>query len=177
MKISQVTRRDLVDALLVENINWSGRLEEPEFLSRLFDLSALPSTDGRFDNAAGDIWQHRVNNPYDWESNWVFFDRRFNLMNGDDDLFLRFLCETVHPVVRPDVTDADRLVQLYNSFLKNDGFQLIERSRISGKPVYVGRYIGVVGAPGIAFAKEALSGSDVTYVAQQNNANGSCCSF
>ena len=122
MKISQITRRDLVDAILVEKVNWAGRLEEPEFLSRLFDLSALPSTDSRFPDAAGDIWQHRINNPEDWEDDWVFYDRRFNLLNCDDEVLLRFLCETIHPVVRPDVTEAERLCQLYNSFLKMMGF-------------------------------------------------------
>lgn len=167
MKINQITRRDLVDAILVEKVNWAGRLEEPEFLSRLFDLSALPSTDSRFPDAAGDIWQHRINNPQDWEDDWVFYDRRFNLLNCDDEVLLRFLCETIHPVVRPDVTEAERLCQLYNDFLKNDGFQLVERARLSGKPIFVGRYVGVIGTPGISAAKEILSGSDVTYVAQQ----------
>jgi len=71
MKISPVTRRDIIDALGAENINWSGRLEEPEFLSRLFDLMSLPSTDHRFADAAGDIWKHRVNNS-DWNDDWVF---------------------------------------------------------------------------------------------------------
>ena len=167
MKISQVTRRDISNAILIERINWSGRLEENEFLSRLFDLSSLPSTDSRFRDASGDIWQHRVNNPQDWEDDWVFYDNRFNLMNCDDDLFLRFLCETIHPIVRLDATETERLCQLYNSFLKNDGFQLVEKTRISGKPVYVGRYVGVTGVPGVSTAKEVLSGTDATYVAQQ----------
>jgi AbiJ-like protein len=55
MNISQITRRDLVDAISVEKINWSGRLEEPEFLSRLFNLASLPSTDGRFKDAANSV--------------------------------------------------------------------------------------------------------------------------
>lgn len=167
MKISQITRRDLFDAILLQKVNWAGRLEEPEFLSRLFDLTAIHSTDDRFPNAAGDIWQHRINNPQDWDDDWVFYDHRFNLMNCDDEILLRFLCETIHPVVRPDVTEAERLCQWYNSFLKHDGFQLVERTRLSGKPVFVGRYVGVIGAPGISAAKETLSGSDVAYVAQQ----------
>ncbi len=77
-------------------------------------------------------------------------------MNGDDEVILRFLCETIHPVVRPDVTDAERLCQLYNRYLENDGFQLVEKTRMSGKLVFVGRYVGVVSAPGIAVAREAL---------------------
>jgi hypothetical protein len=96
MKITQITRRDIIDALTVEKISWNGRLEEAEFLSRLFDLAALSSTDRRFPDAAGDIWQHRVNN-LDWSDDWVFCDSRCNLMSGDDETLLRFLCETMHP--------------------------------------------------------------------------------
>src|SRR5436309_245617 len=105
MRISQITRRDIADAIIVE-VKWNGRLEESEFLARLFDLNSLPSTDGRFKNAEGDIWQHRVNNPEDWNDDWIFSDQRFNLMRCDDEVFLRFLCETIHPVVRADVTEA-----------------------------------------------------------------------
>ena len=166
MKISQITRRDIVDAIIVEKINWSGRLEESEFLSRLYDLQSLPSGDRRFSDAAGDIWQHRVNN-YDWEDDWVFYDRRFSLMTGDDDILLRFLCETIHPVVRPDITEAERICQLYNQFLKNDGYQLVEKTRLSGKPVFVGRFVGVVSTPGITSVRESLSGTDAGYIAQQ----------
>lgn len=83
-------------------------MEEPEFLSRLFNLGSLPSLDRRFQDVGGDIWQHRVNN-YDWDEDWVFYDSRFNLMNGDDETFLSFLCETIHPVVRPDPAEAERI--------------------------------------------------------------------
>jgi hypothetical protein len=147
MNISQITRRDIIDAFAVEKINWNGRLEEQEFLSRLFNLSSLPSHDPRFHDAAGDIWQHRINN-YDWDDDWIFYDARFNLMNGDDETFLAFLCETIHPVVRPDPIDAERICQLYNQYLINDGFRILEKTRLSGKPVFIGRYVGVGVTPG-----------------------------
>ena len=166
MRISQITRRDIIDAITVEQITWNGRLEEAEFLARLFDLGSLPSSDRRFPDAAGDIWQHRINN-LDWGDDWVFFNSRFNLMNGDDETLLRFLCETMHPVVRPDVTEAERMCQLYNQYLRNDGFQLVEKTRLSGKPVYIGRYVGVAAAPAIAAARDTLGGTDPGYVAQQ----------
>jgi hypothetical protein len=166
MKISSITRRDIIDSLVAEGVDWAGRLEESEFLSRLFDLQQLPSKDSRYDDAAGDIWQHRVNN-FDWDKDWVFYDDRFNLINGDDEVFLRFLCEMLHPVVRPDVTASERLCQLLNQFLSNDGFQLAERTRISGKPVYVGRFVGIGATPGVAAARETLAGMDPGYVAQQ----------
>src|SRR5262245_3754116 len=98
--ISEVTRRNIFDVLSVQQINWSGRLNEPDFLARIFDLEKMESTDGRFKNAAGDIWQHRINNPNDWEDDWVFTDKRFNLLKCDDEKFLSFLCEMIHPIVR-----------------------------------------------------------------------------
>lgn len=152
--------------MVADKVNWCGRLEESEFLARLFDLQSLPSTDGRFNNAEGDIWQHRVNN-FDWDDDWVFYDKRFGLLTGDDEVFLRFLCETIHPVVRPDVTESERYSQMYNQILQNDGFQLVERTRLSGKPVYVGRYVGIGATPGLSAAREVLGGTDPGYVAQQ----------
>lgn len=141
-------------------------MEESEFLSRLYNLASLPSYDSRFEDAAGDIWQHRVNN-YDWGDDWVFSDRRFNLMNGDDDAFLSFLCETIHPVVRPDPIEAERICQLYNQYLTNDGFQIVEKSRMSGKPIFIGRYVGLGVTPGVSAAKEMLGGTDPGYLFQQ----------
>lgn len=141
-------------------------MEESEFLSRLYNLSSLPSGDSRFKDAAGDIWQHRVNN-FDWDDDWVFYDPRFNLINGDDDVFMAFLCETIHPVVRPDPTDAERICQLYNEYLRNDGFQIVEKTRMSGKPVYIGRFVGVGITPAVTAAKVTLGGTDPGYLFQQ----------
>lgn len=166
MKISQFTRRDIIDAIVAEEINIYGRLEETEFLSRIFDLQQLPSTDPRFKDAAGDIWQHRVNND-DWNNDWVFYDIRFNLLHGDDEVFLRFLAEVLHPVVRFDSTEVERICQLFNQYLRNDGFQLVELTRLSGRPVFVGRYVGINSTPGLSSARETLAGTDPSYVSQQ----------
>lgn len=166
MKISEITRRDIIDSISVEGVNWWGRLEETEFLSRLFDLQTLPSEDARYKNASGDIWQHRVNNN-DWEDDWIFYDDRFNIRHGDDEIFLRFLCEMLHPVVRSDPTEAERLAQMFNQYLRIDGFELAERTRMSGRPIYVGRNIGIALIPGISAIKETLGGTDPGYVSQQ----------
>jgi hypothetical protein len=48
MKVTPLTRRDIIDAMTAEKVNWAGRLEEPAFLARLYDLESLPSTDSRF---------------------------------------------------------------------------------------------------------------------------------
>lgn len=89
-RISAITRRKLFDSIALSGLGWSGRLQEPDFLGRLYDLSSLPSTDTRYRDAHGDIWQHRVNNS-DWDDDWVFSDSRFNLTHGDDDVVLAFL--------------------------------------------------------------------------------------
>jgi len=138
MRISEITRRNIFDTLRVENVNWAGRLDEPDFLSRIFDLEQMPSYDSRFKNAAGDIWQHRINN-YDWDDDWVFTDERFNLLRCDDETFLRFLCEMIHPVVRGNAQEAEQLRQLFNQILAADGYEIVERSRILGYPVYAAR--------------------------------------
>src|SRR6266850_7403897 len=139
MRIDEAIRRDIFDALQVERINWSGRLEEPEFLARVFDLQRLPSTDHRFQDAYRDIWQHRVLNPNDWNDDWIFYDSRFNLLRCEDETFLSFLCETIHPVVCPDPGSAERLRQLYNRLLQPSGYELVERAQMGGRPVFSAR--------------------------------------
>lgn len=139
--ITEVTRRAILDFLAASGGGWSGRLSESAFLSRVYDLSKIRSTDPRFNNVEGDIWQHRVNN-YDWPDDWVFNDPRFNLLHAPDEDFLRFLCETAHPVVRPMTEDARLLVAEYNRHLTADGWSLVEGKAISGRPIFVPRMGG-----------------------------------
>jgi hypothetical protein len=136
--ITDVTRREIIDRLIAGNYDWAGRFNETDFLSRLYDLDKLPSEDYRFQTAAGDISQHRVRNS-DWERDWVFYDRRFNLLHRPDEEFLRFLCETVYPAVRPNTGEALELVELYNQQLRADGWELVRGKEISGRPVFMAR--------------------------------------
>jgi len=166
MKVSEVTRRDIFDALLVEGTRWSGCLEEPDFLNRIFDLRSMESYDGRFPSAYGDIWQHRVNN-YDWEDDWILSDRRFNLLRADDESFLRFLCEMLHPVVRRDVEEVERLRQSFNQCLKKDGYEIVERTRVSGRPVFAARLRVPSATKALDSVKETFVSVDANYVLQQ----------
>lgn len=130
--ITELTRRRILDLL---SANWSGRLDEVEFLRRLFDLEAMPSTDGRFSTASGDIYKHRIMND-DWDVDWVFNDPRFNIYGGTDEAFLRFIAETVHPIVRPDIDEMTELAGVFNEQLEIDGWRLVEVRQLSGRPVY-----------------------------------------
>lgn len=139
IKISEITRRNIFDFIQIEGFWWAGRLEEADFLSRVFDIEKLASYDSRFDNAAGDIWQHRINNPDDWPNNWIFNDERFNLLKCDDSIFLNFLCEMIHPLVRLDTSEVSKMVQLFNDNLGVDNFEIVEKTRVSNRPIFIGR--------------------------------------
>lgn len=141
-RISEVTRRAIFDDFRVTRISWSGGMAETEFLSRLYDLAALPSHDGRFDSMSGDIWQHRENN-FDWENDWVFTDSRLDLAAGPDEVLLRFLCETVHPAVRTNSEEVVVLVHAFNGHLAPDGWELVEGKPISGRPTYIAQHRSV----------------------------------
>lgn len=136
-EISRLTRQNIIDGLKIHGVNWSGKLDEVEFLRRIYDLEAIPSTDDRYKSAERDIWQHRINNPEDWPDDWIFDDDRFDLLRGSTASFLKFICETVHPVVRPNSDEALELVQHFNDQLRTDGWQIVEEDQIAGRPRFV----------------------------------------
>ncbi|WP_106960773.1 protein kinase domain-containing protein [Streptomyces sp. 351MFTsu5.1] len=145
-RITEVTRMRLFDTLRLQNVDWAGRLEEAEFLKRIFALDAFASYDSRFKTAEGDIYQHRSNND-DWEADWVFTDERFGLSSGPDTVLLRFLSEMLHPVVRADADELRELQELFNTLLARDGYTLVPVDSISGHPIYGGRRIPVQARP------------------------------
>lgn len=165
MSISEVTRRAVVDELTVGDHWWAGRLDEPDFLARIYPMDDLPSTDGRFKNAYGDVRQHRINN-HDWQDDWVFTDERFQVMTGADEVLLRFLAETVHPVVRPDPVEAEAMVGMYNRHLRPDGYELHITGDISGRPVYGARSLAE-GSAAVGLLRAASPQVDVAYISQQ----------
>jgi hypothetical protein len=156
-RITEVTRRAILDVLSVERVAWWGRLDEVAFLSRLYDLEGLPSGDTRYTTAAGDIRQHCINN-CDWEDDWVFTDTRFGLASGPDERLLAFLAEMLHPVVRSDPDEIRGLLDQFNAALAPDGYQLVQVSLISGRPVYNARRIDSfhTAQPPLALAQRPL---------------------
>lgn len=146
-QITEITRRDIfalflygmdiTELFVSEHIHYRyyGKLNEIDFLKRLYDLKTLPSFDSRFGNAEGDIWQHTVNND-DYEEGWVFEDDRFELLNGEDDVFLKFLCAVFHPAVRVENGYWKEFLDAVNDLLRNDGYELYPERKISGRDVY-----------------------------------------
>jgi AbiJ N-terminal domain 3 len=154
--ISQLTRRDLVDlfnswdpdpaATAIAQFDgrrshslgviWWGRLDEIQFLKRLYDVGSMPSLDDRFDSAVGDIWQHCVNNA-DWDIDWVLMDPRFELTTSDPKL-LAFLAETLHPEVRSDRAEIEKLLASYNRILRRDRVEILSSGKLSGRVTYSG---------------------------------------
>lgn len=165
-RIRRQTKMNIIDGLRIDAVMWCGKLDDIDFLARLYDLQALPSYDSRYEDAAGDIYQHRVNN-FDWEDDWIYDDVRFGLQSGTDDLFLRFLCETVHPVVRPDKDDAIRLVAQYNDQLRQDGWELVEEERIAGRPRFVARRAKLAGGRSVSRARTVADALDAGWMQKE----------
>ncbi len=151
--ITEITRRDIFDLFqkgYVES-NWlsgdqrisypyHGRLSEIDFLKKVYPLDKMLSTDERFENAEGDIWQHTVNND-DWESDWVFSDDRFELLKGNDNILLDFLCAVFHPENRHEQGYWLSYLGKINERLRADGYELYESDKISQRSIYSWRKI------------------------------------
>jgi len=115
-------RRTIFDAYRHLEIAYFGDLKESAFLQRLYNLSEMPSADYRFSTAQNDIEMHRELFRNDWDDDWLLYDDRFNLIGCRDEMFLAFLCETLHPSVRSNNTEVEKLLELYNSVLNKSEF-------------------------------------------------------
>lgn len=157
-QITEVTRRRLIDGLdavrkkimderaetgaSVERpaLFWWGTLDEVAFLDRLYNLDQMPSRDPRYPTARLDLIQHCINND-DFPADWIYWDDRFGI-GAHDGRLLRFLAETLHPVVRPEQVEVRHLHAFYNAVLAHDGYELVQIGQISGAPLFAGHRIG-----------------------------------
>lgn len=118
-------RREILEGLNAERVNWHGNLNELDFLQSLYDLEQLPSNDSRYSNASGDFYQHRVNNPNDWDDDWIYSDKRFGLVDGELKLFLDFITKVVDPAVRRDEEESEEIAGKINRSLRRIGYELV----------------------------------------------------
>lgn len=144
--ISGITRRDIIDLFKngITEDNWLGeetiyypyygRFDIVDFLKRLYKLDTWESGDSRLKNAEQEIAMHTRNR--DYSDNWIFDDERFHLINGTDNVFLDFLCEVFHPEVRDENKEWKKYFEKINGLLREDGYELIALSKISGRDVF-----------------------------------------
>lgn len=135
VNIPRSTRLDIFQAMMRDGIKWSGDLNHLEFLSRLYDLEAIPSYDSRYKTASADISTHTISFN-DWGDYWVFNDGRFNLLECDGNEFVAFLCEMINPIVRPDKKEREALLKLFNDELRDLGYEIVETTSNFGKLHY-----------------------------------------
>lgn len=145
-KITGVTRQDIFDLfkkgitednwLITENIFYPyyGRSDVVKFLKRLYNLADWESRDSRVKNAEEEIIMHTHNG--DYPDDWIFEDERFQLLNGEDNILLNFLCEVFHPEVRDENGAWERYLERINTLLNEDGYEIVATSKLSGRDVF-----------------------------------------
>lgn len=146
-KITELTRRNIFnlfkcgikDDVLGISIKYEykyyGVLTELDFLNTIYELKKLPSVDNYFENAEEEIKYHTIINN-DYKNGWIFEDKRFGLVNGDDDVLLKFLCEVFHPLVRDESKYWKKFLDSINEFLREDEYELYPKEQISGNDIY-----------------------------------------
>ena len=137
-KLRALGRRMFLDELLLLG-DIAGRMDLTDFLELTWDLDSLPSTDSRFKTAAGDIWQHMINNN-DWSYTYLF-GPYLGLLDGPEEQFLRFMEHVVHPTVR-NPEEQPKYIAFINRYLAKEGFELRLREEIAGFQVYRAARIG-----------------------------------
>ncbi len=164
-KISEVTRRDIVDGLLLSNEPFYGRLDLVSFLKRVWPLKSMPSTDYRFHDAEGDIWQHMVRNS-DWSDSELLYSR-LGITDIPDEQFAQFVETCIHPLASPELEKTTSLVAQFNDALRRDGFVMRPAGQLSGRIVY--KVVSAGGDGGLGEAYEivlSFAGEDRDYVEQ-----------
>ena len=131
--IHEVTRRDILDMLVLRDAPFHGRLDRMGFLKLVWPLDQMPSWDPRFRTATQDIKTHLGFG--DWDD-WHLLTVRLNLLGGTDDDFLRFINIAVHPMVITDEAEVLSVATAINRHIGSDGYQLVETGRVSGRPVF-----------------------------------------
>jgi hypothetical protein len=167
--ISEVTRRAIVDWLLLQDKPFHGRLDLIDFLRRVWNLSSMPSTDSRFKDAEGDIWQHMVRNN-DWTESDLL-NNRLDVLRCPDEQFCKFVETTVHPLARSDRVETQVIVKKINELLAPDGYRLVEGSIISGRPIYKAVTDDAAPTPGTKWCCRSRGNRDSTSSKSQQGSN------
>ena len=88
MLFNQIKESNFFNSLINDDIFF-------DFLSSIWDIDTLPSSDPRFNSLRGDIQQHMFNND-DWDYDYLFSEA-LQLFKKEE-LFNKFIIETVNPI-------------------------------------------------------------------------------
>lgn len=137
IKLSKKLKNDILNIIITQD-NAFGDLSSGDgildFLSKIWDLRIMPSTDGRYNDAYGDIYQHMVNND-DWDYEYLFITRLEILEN--DDVFQRFLQTVLNPDIRKTEDSIMKFYLLINPYLEKENYGLFITDYTSEElPVY-----------------------------------------
>ena len=99
-QITDITRRDIVDELLLRPGPFYGSLNLMEFLSRVWNLTEMPSTDSRCTSAYGDIATHMVSFK-DWTESELLYNR------------LAFFIDLLRLIIK--ITNIDKLTHIFTT--------------------------------------------------------------
>ena len=137
IKLSKKLKNDILNLIITQD-NSFGDLSSGDgildFLSKIWDLRIMPSTDGRYNDAYGDIYQHMVNND-DWDYEYLFITRLEILEN--DDVFQRFLQMVINPDIRKTEDSIMKFYLLINPYLEKENYGLFITDYTSEElPVY-----------------------------------------
>lgn len=91
-------------------------------LQNIWDLSSMPSTDARYDNALGDLVQHYFNNN-DWSTDYLFRER-FNVYESNE-VFLKFIEALLYPENYDDTEHLSMVSDEVDSILSGDNLRLV----------------------------------------------------
>ena len=125
MEFSTELRKALLRNVARNGLTWSGTVDAPNFYGQFFDLENLPSSDSRFSNAAGDMWQHTVNN-FDWSDDEIINDARFSPLKLNDNDFAKFVNAALDRETRP-TEELEKLVAAIRPVATHAGAHVVRR--------------------------------------------------
>ncbi|WP_158729400.1 AAA family ATPase [Flavobacterium sp. I-STPA6A] len=140
MEISIESKREIFSLLIQSNTDFIGENHNRfsnndfEFIKSIWDIFNMPSEDPRFPNAAGDIWQHVINND-DWDLEYLFTERL--KLYDSNELFIQFTETVLSPIYRENEDEIIHYVLQINNILRKDNLQLsIFDYNAEGIPIY-----------------------------------------
>lgn len=136
--LSGDNRLDLFRAIIKDGTFWGNghSITKLEFLSRIWDLRRMSSSDTRFSDAYEDANKHLMNND-DWNDEYTFIDR-FKLLQCNEDEFIKFLNTVLSPDVRNSSDDIEKFVTIIEDELP-EGYTVRESGQKNGLPIMIVR--------------------------------------